>query len=136
MGQGGIACPKPEPRKRVKGRKDRAEAKVKKSVRAQCVDRDGYCRLNHYSVPFSFGMCKGASQWAHLGDKKRFKTRGQSPEQRHSTWGSLMLCDGHHDAYDLAKMRIRILTPFGADGPLEFTYDGVNYIDHHMRHLA
>lgn len=45
---------KPPKRKTLKGRKDRAEAKVKKTVRAQCVERDGYCRggsakLAHWS---------------------------------------------------------------------------------------
>lgn len=122
----GEACPKPMTRKRVKGRKDRAEAKVKKSVRAQCVDRDGYCRVAHLRPndlrrwnPEEF-PCWGFSEWAHLCAKKRFKTRGQEAATRHTIWGSVMLCHGHHEAYDRARMTIHILTPFGADGPLGF----------------
>ena len=34
----GVACPKPEPRKRVKARRDRQSAKVVKKVRETCVE--------------------------------------------------------------------------------------------------
>jgi hypothetical protein len=103
---------KPEPRRRVKAREQRQAAKVVKSVRAQCVDRDGYCRIYQHrwiqgfgSTP-RLGACEGASEWAHLGEKKRFKTRGQAPEIRHTTAGSLMLCAKHHDDYDEGRLRI------------------------------
>lgn len=39
----GVACPKPESRKRIKGRKDREHAKVRKSVRADVVIRAKGC---------------------------------------------------------------------------------------------
>lgn len=122
----GTAQPKPEPRKKSKRRKLYREGKVKKSVRAQCVERDGYCRVAHLRPndlrrwnPEDF-PCWGFSEWAHIGSKKRFKTRGQDAAKRHTTWGSVMLCHGHHEAYDRARMLIKILTPFGADGPLRF----------------
>jgi hypothetical protein len=51
-------------------------------------------------------LCHGVSEWAHLGDKKRFKTRGQAPEIRHTTAGSLMLCQKHHADYDAGRMAI------------------------------
>lgn len=42
----GTACPKPEPRKRTKARKQRAEAKVVRDVRETIVSRDkGSCRV-------------------------------------------------------------------------------------------
>jgi hypothetical protein len=98
-----IALAKLEPRKRVKARKRRHAAKVVKSVRAQCVERDGYCRAG-WDRPVA--LCHGVSEWAHLGDKKRFKTRGQAPEIRHTTAGSLMLCQKHHADYDAGRMAI------------------------------
>lgn len=93
---------KPEPRTRVKGRKDRAETKVKQSVRAKCVERDGDCRFHQRSAELTHlvGECQGESEWAHLGEKRRAKTRGMAPEARHTTAGSLMLCTAHHTAYD------------------------------------
>jgi hypothetical protein len=111
---------KPEPRARVKGRKDRKETGVKQLVRALCVDRDGDCRLQ--KVPRF--LCSGESEWAHLGDQKRARTRGMEPEERHTTAGSLMLCTGHHRAYDSGRMQIDELTPDGADGPLAFSSAG------------
>lgn len=113
---------KPERRSAEKARGKRKATKVVKSVRARCVERDGYCRMLTDSGAYSVG-CAGPSEWAHLGDKKRFKTRGQPPEQRHTTAGSLMTCKRHHDAYDgrsVPGLDIIILTELGADGPLKF----------------
>lgn len=125
MGQGGIACPKPTPRRILKARRKRQAAKVVKSVRAQCVERDGYCRFE----TFPYG-CNGPSEWAHLGEKKRYKTRGMSAEVRHTTAGSLMLCRRHHHAYDRAHtLRIVPLTSKGADGPLQFDVHGTTYAE-------
>jgi hypothetical protein len=64
--------------------------------------------------------CDGASEWAHLEDKRRFKTVGMEPEERHTTGGSLMLCKSHHVAYDRHRIKITILSRAGADGPLRF----------------
>lgn len=114
----GVAAPKGEPRKRVKGRRRRAESQRKKSVRAQCVDRDGFCRL------MGLGPCSGVSEWAHLGDKKRFKTRGQAPEIRHTTAGSFMACSGHHRRYDAGEIQIEPTTERGADGSLRVHVSG------------
>lgn len=125
MGIGGVACPKPEKIARVKGRKDRAEAKVKKSVRAQCVERDGFCR---YGKLEHVAPCQGSSQWAHMGKKRRAKTRGMAPTIRHTTADSLMLCQRHHDEYDnrrKPRLWIRELTEDGANGSLQFITDGV-----------
>jgi hypothetical protein len=119
--QPGRAVPKPETRKRIKGRKVRAEAKVKKFTRAKCVERDDYCRLmrdNLLAVQL-FDACGGPSQWAHLEDKKRARTRGQAPEMRHTRAGSLMLCEKHHTDYDHGRIKIG-LSPAGADGPLRW----------------
>lgn len=114
----GIAVPKPEPLKRVRGRKTRAESKVKKSVRAQCAERDGHCRMHDV-------RCQGPSQWAHLGDAKRFKTRRMDPTVRHTVEGSLMLCELHHDQYDgrrKPRLHITPLSSAGANGALVFSY--------------
>lgn len=111
------AQPKGRTRAQLKAAKDRREAKVKKSVRQQCVDRDGHCRAAlHVQTP-----CIGESQWAHMHEKRRSKTRGQAPEMRHMTAWSLMLCRGHHDAYDgrtRPVLVITALTDYGADSLL------------------
>lgn len=94
-------------------------------VRGECVVRDGYCRIGRVSEP-ALGPCSGPSEWAHLGDKRRARTRGQEPEERHTTAGSLMACRAHHYAYDKGieadgtKLHIEERTPKGADGPLAF----------------
>lgn len=102
---------KPEKRSTTKGRKDRTEAQIKKDVRAIVVDRDAGCRLSWLSP------CSGLLQWSHLEGHRRGRTRGMSPEQRHTTAGTAMLCDGHHDEYDANKFRIIFETDKGADGP-------------------
>jgi hypothetical protein len=120
-----FTIPKPEPRKRVKGRKQRHAAKVVQSVRQQVVERDGYCRAMPGTYPTFIGdkgralvgLCDGVSEWAHLGDKKRFKTRGQAPEVRHTTAGSLMLCTKHHQDYDAGRM---VIEGDDANLPLKF----------------
>ena len=133
------ATPKPaRPKVRAKGRKPkgptarrraaraRAERPVKDQVRAECVDRDGSCRLATRSKGDVAGLvgphvCRGRSQWAHLGDHKRARTRGMAPEERHTTAGSLMLCEGAHDQYDRRRkpyLDIDPVTSRGADGPL------------------
>lgn len=116
------AIPKGEPRKRLKGRKDRAEYRQRRIVRAQCVERDGSCRLSKTSL---FGDCWGFSEWMHLGEKKRCKTRGMAPEARHTTAGSLMGCTRHHRAYDAGRLKIEPLTERGADGTLKFSANAV-----------
>lgn len=113
----GVACPKPEPLKRTKRRKLRVESVVKQKVRALCVERDGDCRLSRATGH----VCGGESEWAHMGDKKRARTRGMKPELRHTTAGSLMLCTLLHRAYDAGDLLINPVTPDGADGLLRFT---------------
>lgn len=100
----------------LKARDDRAEAKQVKAVRVQCVDRDGYCRL-HW-VPIADRAPGGPSEWAHLGDKRRARTRGMAPEIRHTTADSLMMCRSHHAAYDAGEFTIEPETDRGADGYL------------------
>lgn len=107
------AISKGKTRKQLKAKKDRAEAKVKKSVRAACVERDGYCRY-HASTG---ECCTGPSQWAHLEEKKRARTRGMSPLDRHTTARSMMLCQSIHAAYDAGFITLMFLdSAMGADG--------------------
>lgn len=124
------ACPKPRKRATVKRSRDRAEATIKREVRAACVERDGYCRLwarpwrGGFDVEVNTSWCGGDSQWAHMEGFRRFETRGKPPEERHCTHGSLMLCQRHHDAYDGRPtgktLAITALSDRGADGPLKF----------------
>lgn len=116
------AIPKPETRRKAKARAKRQEQKVVGTVRERCADRDGHCRLAGVE---RFGHCEGPSTWAHLRGFTRAQTRGQAPERRHCTEGSLMLCRGHHQtgefAYDLGRLDIEPQRPDkGANGPLTF----------------
>lgn len=126
--------PKPEPRKRAKGRKDRQEAQIKRLVRAACVLRDGYCVLDRGGATdfvrgdvFGAGLglydCAGDSQWCHMHARRRSQTRKQAPEIRHDTAYSFMACQRHHDQYDnkqKPRLFVTALTRAGANGPLKF----------------
>lgn len=102
---------KPGPTARHRAKRRRAEAPVAAKVRAACVERDGYCRF------MGLTQCAGPSQWAHLGEKKRARTRGMAPEARHTTTHSAMACERHHWLYDSGKLAIG-MTERGADGPM------------------
>lgn len=114
--------PKHLPRRIVKGRKLRMATAVIRSVRAQCVDRDGDCRLSGASA--LVGPCEGVSEWAHLEQHRRFNTRGQAPERRHTTAGTAMLCTRHHRDYDAHSIGLHQTTSKGADGLLKASYCG------------
>lgn len=122
--------PKPEKRKTTKRRKDRHETEVERAVREACVARDRYCRLDTSGANEPLGLvCSGPSEWAHLGDKKRARTRGMAPEDRHLSSGSLMLCRRMHQLYDAGQLEIlpRRKTGAGADGRLSFVWSGKSY---------
>jgi hypothetical protein len=104
-------------RRAAKRRKEGDHASV---VRDQDVERDGHCRLAGVAVP-----CDGPSEWAHLEGQKRFETRGMSPERRHTTAGTCMMCRRHHAIYDKRReldleLRIQSVNESrGADGTLQ-----------------
>jgi hypothetical protein len=112
-------------RKRAKARERRKESVIGQRARKECVARDGYCRLQN--AQHLFGLCSGASEWAHFEEWKRWKTRGMDAEERHRSDRSLMLCDGHHDAYDHHALRVEAMTEDGTDGPLRWTRDRTVY---------
>lgn len=94
--------------------------------------RDGYCRLQRLLRTATvlkidvkaFGPCVGASELAHFGDWRRYRTRGKTPEKRHCTQGTLKLCRQHHLLYDAHKLTIRAQSDAYCDGPLMFETDG------------
>jgi hypothetical protein len=71
-----------------------------------------------------FGACRGRSEFAHFGEKRRSKTVGQAPEERHDRAHSLMMCTKHHKDYDEHRLWIEALTERVCDGPLRFKRDG------------
>jgi hypothetical protein len=107
-------------RKTLKRRRAASETAVKRQVRAIVVERDGYCRFLRGHETYM--GCDGPSEWAHWGDRKRFKTRGEAPELRHTTAGSLMLCRCHHRLYDSGALTIEADTERGCDGPLTYRW--------------
>lgn len=123
--------PKPRTRRQVKAKKDRSEDKTKRIVRALCVERDGDCRLGDWeqnpddwhSDSLEGDACEGPSQWCHMKHKSRAKTRGQSPQIRHTTADSFMACQKHHAQYDgrqTPRLFIFAFTDLGADAMLSF----------------
>lgn len=117
----GTAQPKPArgTAKRQKARAKRQEAAHAKKVRAACVARDGYCLIASrlpQSVAVLLGACEGPSEWAHVGEHRRFNTRGMEPQERHTTAGSGMLCRGHHVAYDSHEFDFLMWSLSGMDG--------------------
>jgi hypothetical protein len=126
-GPGSMPCPKPEPKAKSKARAKRHEAAIIQQVRAQCVERDGPCRVGGTTT--LFGPCRGDSEWCHLGDMKRFKTRGQEPWLRHTTAGSFMGCTLHHRYYDAYELTIEpIDSALGANGVLRIKQGSVSVL--------
>lgn len=128
-----LRFPKPRRggRRREKARLKRRESKViREDVRPYVVARDGHCRLGPVQPDALYmlvGSCDGPSEWAHLDEKRRSKTRGLPPEERHTRAGSLMLCKRHHDAYDTHKFDIEPRTSAGAEGVLRVTAGAATY---------
>jgi len=134
-GPGSLVQPKPETRKRQKARETREARAVVTKVRAACVERDGRCRVGSAST--LLGPCGGESQWSHLEEKRRFKTRGQEPEVRHTVTDTAMMCTRHHDLYDDRKLTLAFLTKQRADGTMRFTWNGVSVLSvPRTRHLT
>jgi hypothetical protein len=119
--------------RKAKAAKDRRYAA---NIRKRVAERDGECRIGdwennpddtHCDALIGNGCeavdCGGVSEWAHLGEKKRFKTRGMPPEQRHTTKESCMLCTTHHQMYDAGTLKIKADTEIGADSVLRFWVD-------------
>lgn len=111
----GLALPKPEPRRRVKGRRQRQETTVKRLVRELTVARDGHCLIASRlpkGLRDLLGPCAGPSEWAHIGRQRRCFTRGQVATDRHTTAGTAQLCRAHHQAYDAHQFDVTT----GAEG--------------------
>lgn len=97
------------------------EQQVKKDVRELVEDRDGHCRFGPAQsdvLYLMFGSCNGPSEWAHLEEKRRGRTRGMEAEERHTTGGSAKMCQRHHQAYDAGEFKGAFRTQRGADGPM------------------
>jgi hypothetical protein len=98
-------------------------------VRARCVERDIGCRLS------MLDPCSGPDEWAHLEDAKRARTRGQAPDVRHTTAGTLIACRGHHRRYDAGQIQI-VLGDAGADGPIVVRANGLELVTYPRRQVC
>lgn len=142
-----LSYSKPKPRRakkkpgvtaKYRAKRRRAEDPVKTRVRAACVERDGYCRVETAGYGNLFAdepvdgdvlrdlreahRCEGPSEWAHMHERRRSQTRNQAPEIRHDTAHSFMACQRHHDQYDgrrKPRLFVTALTSKGANGPLK-----------------
>lgn len=117
--------PKPAHRAMARRRDVRKARAIAAEIRAAVASRDGFCRLSAAGL----GFCRGRNTWAHLGDTRRFKTRGRSARERHTTAGTVMLCLGHHQALDSHAIRVELLTAKGANGPLRWLARGLVVYD-------
>lgn len=128
-----LANPKPLPHRRTKGRRKRQERKVVQDVRPVVMDRDGYCRLSEAARlhPDEFGACEGPSEWSHYNaTHRRSKTRGQPPEMRHTTAGSMSLCRKHSQDYDQNRLDIEVQDAArGCNGPVTAKRDGAVWVE-------
>lgn len=105
-------------RKRVKGRKARAEVKVKRAVRAECVTRDGHCLVaTRIGI---VGECRGQSVWSHFAGHRRSQTRGMAPERRHTTLFSGMLCQRHDRLEETGQYEVVYRTVDYANGSVDW----------------
>ena len=112
------ALPKGRTRKQRKAKRDRDEAKVKRAVRAACVERDGYCLV--MTRVHIEGECKGPSEWAHLSGHRRSQTLGMPATYRHNTAWTAMLCRRHHTWEEDDLYRVVYTTESYADGPVRW----------------
>jgi len=111
----GLPQAKPEPRKAIKARRRREEKVVIAAVRKAVLERDGRCRVSGGKV---LGDCQGPTELAHVGDKRRFKTVNEPPNERHQTAWTVALCRRHHAQYDAHQWDFQTLEDEGMDGDL------------------
>lgn len=122
----------PKPRKRVKPVKRlraksrpramsatrRKEAALVAKVFTEIEPRDGHCVIATRAMRMvSVGDCEGDSTPMHIGEWRRFNTRRQAPEARHSRTTIARGCVKHHNAYDAHEWDLSY-DGRGADGPL------------------
>ncbi len=107
------------PTARYRAKRKRADDAHRLGIRAACVLRDGYCKF------VILGGCKGLSQHAHLGEKKRARTRGMQPEERHTLEGSVMACAFHHREEEAGRLTLSMFPDLGAQGPMVVRWRGV-----------
>lgn len=130
-----LAFPKPRSRAAEKRQQKAEEVSVIQAVRAEVAYRDGRCRLRGVDVGGRriFGSCEGPSEWAHW-PRKRSQTRNESPSQRHTSVGSLMLCRFHHQRQERGEIQIAAEhVARGCNGPLSFSNERSTYFEPHWQ---
>lgn len=129
-----LAIPKGPTRRELKGKLDYRERQIIQRNRAHCVRRDGDtgCRIGYWGelAVALFGECMGTPEWNHF--RRRSKSRGEPPEERHSTEVTGMLCGRHHDMVDLHQIEFEYLTEKRADGPMKFWNEIGELVEHDM----
>jgi hypothetical protein len=128
----GLAIPKGPTRAELKGKVDYRERQIIQRNRARCERRDGDCRIGYWGdlAIELFGECYGKSEWNHFD--KRSLTRGEDPEDRHSTQRTGMACATHHRMLDEHEIKFEALTEDGLDGVMKFWNDLGELVEHEM----
>jgi hypothetical protein len=119
-------------RAELKGSSNYRERQIIKVNRAHCERRDGDCRIGYWGdiAIALFGECMSAPEWNHF--RRRSKSRGEPPEQRHSTEVTGMLCGRHHDMVDEHEIDFVYLTSQRADGQMKFWNAIGELVEHEM----
>jgi hypothetical protein len=119
-------------RAELKGSFDYRERQIIKANRAYCERRDGDCRIGYWGeiAIALFGECMSTSEWNHF--RRRSKSRGEPPEERHSTEVTGMLCGRHHDMVDEHEIDFVYLTSKRADGLMKFWNAMGELVEHEM----
>jgi hypothetical protein len=132
-----VPQPKPTPRKRVNAKAKRVESTHAQQVRALVVERDGSCRLADPALWLIFGACSGESEFAHMPERRRSKTRGMDPKIRHDKAHTLMLCTKHHAMADRRGprpwMQVQPASSRGAEGRLAFQIRDTVHVESERR---
>jgi hypothetical protein len=128
----GLKFPKGPTRAELKGSSNYRERQIIKANRAHCERRDGDCRIGYWGeiAIALFGECMSTPEWNHF--RRRSKSRGEPPEERHSTEVTGMLCGRHHDMVDEHDINFVYLTTKRADGPMKFWNEMGELVEHEM----
>jgi len=82
-------------------------------VKAEVRRRDRICRYPDRTE------CAGRLEVAHLHERRRSKTTGKPPADRHDARWCLLLCAKHHRAYDEHRVDLVVMDrTVGAHGPV------------------
>ena len=100
--------PKPEPRKRIKARQQRADAKRARAFRDAVWERDGYCCQLCRHALYRTDPSDGYPGYAHRppGHVHHLRGRNVAPEDRYNPEAAVLLCAACHRAVHDGRIQL------------------------------